>query len=151
MPALATFEDVQSGYEKPIPASLKPKVEKFLDRASLRLHFMVPKLDAALAKAYAESDYDPSAPAGDDNEMPRVPAFVRDMVVQAAENKLRNFGGFSSESAGVFSVTREDYWAKGRISFDPEDLTLLRGEIDEAFGAYRMGPIRSHVPCTRLP
>ncbi|WGH20816.1 head-to-tail adaptor [Gordonia phage Commandaria] len=151
MTALATFEHVQSGFEKPIPPSLKPKVEVFLGRASRRLHLIVPKLAAALERELADSDYDPVQPDSETNEPPLVIGFVRDMVVQAAENKLRNFGGFSSESAGVFSATREDYWAKGRITFEPEDLAMLREAIDETFGAVLTGPIRTSVPPHRWP
>ncbi|AKJ72363.1 hypothetical protein AU099_gp20 [Gordonia phage GTE8] len=151
MTALATFDHVQSGFEKPIPSSLKPKVEVFLGRASRRLHLVVPKLAAAIDKALAESDYDPESPEDETNEVPVVVGFARDMIVQAAENKLRNFSGYSSESAGVFSVTREDYWAKGRIVFEPEDLRLLNENIDETFGAVLTGPIRTSVPPHRWP
>lgn len=150
---LATFDHVQSGFEKPIPSSLKPKVEVFLGRASRRLSMIVgeTKLNAAIEKALAESDYDPQSPEDDDNVVPAVVGFARDMVVQAAEAKLRNFSGFSSESAGVFSVTRDDYWAKGRIVFDPEDLALLRGAIDETFDEVAVGPIFSAIPGHRWP
>ncbi|AET09862.1 head-tail adaptor Ad1 [Gordonia phage GRU1] len=151
MAALAKFDDVQRGFEKPIPDTLKPKVEEFLGRASRRLHFLVPKLEAALAKAYAESDFDPDADEDDDNEIPLVPGFVRDMIVEAAEVKLRNFSGYSSESAGVFSVTREDYWAKGRVTFAPDDLELLNQRIDETFGETITGPIATRVPAHRWP
>ncbi|AYB69749.1 head-to-tail adaptor [Gordonia phage KidneyBean] len=151
MTALATFEHVQSGFEKPIPTSLKPKVEVFLGRASRRLHLEAPKLAAAVEKAIAESDYDPSVEESETNEIPTIVGFARDMLVQAAENKLRNFSGYSSESAGVFSVTRDDYWAKGRITFEPDDLRLLNENIDDTFGAVLTGPIRTSVPPHRWP
>ncbi|AXH50311.1 head-to-tail adaptor [Gordonia phage Emianna] len=151
MTALATFEHVQSGFEKPIPTSLKPKVEVFLGRASRRLHLLVPKLAAAVEKALAESDYNPSAEESETNEIPTIVGFARDMIVQAAENKLRNFSGYSSESAGVFSVTREDWWAKGRVDFAPEDLRILNENIDDTFGAVLTGPIRTSVPPHRWP
>lgn len=152
MAALATFQDVQRGFEKPIPSPFQPKVEEFLARASRRLHLLVgTKLQPALDKALQESGYDPTEPEGPGNEVPIVYGFARDMVVQAAENKLRNFGGFSSESAGVFSVTREEWWAKGRIDFAPEDLLLLQGAIDETFDEVILGPIATRVPNYRLP
>lgn len=152
MPALATFADVQRGFEKPIPSAFQPKVEEFLARASRRLHMLVgDKLQPALDKAAAEAGFDPSRPDGPGNWAPTVYGFARDMVVQAAENKLRNFGGFSSESAGVFSVTREDYWAKGRITFDPDDLLLLQSAIDESFNETILGPIQTRVPNYRMP
>lgn len=153
MTALATFEDVQRGFEKPIPTSLKTKVEEFLARASRRLYLIVgsDKLQKAIDKALEESDYDPSQPPSDDNEIPVVLGFARDMVVQAAENKLRNFSGYTSESAGVFSVTRDDYWGRGRVTFEPEDLALLNSAIDDTFGEVIRGPIRSSVPAHRWP
>lgn len=154
MAALASVEDVQRGFEKPIPSSLQPKVTEFLVRASRRLHLLVggAKLQNALDKALLENPgYDPSLPDADDNEPPVVYGFARDMVVQAAENKLRNFGGFSSESAGVFSVTREDYWARGRVTFEPEDLALLNKAIDDTFDEVIRGPIRSSIPSHRWP
>ena len=152
MAALATFDDVQRGFEKPIPSSLKPKVEEFLARASRRLHMIVgPQLQTALDKEIADSGYDPEEPEDEENPVPNVVGFVRDMVVQAAENKLRNFSGFTSESAGVFSVTRDDYWGRGRISFEPEDLALLQEAIDDTFGETIRGPIASRIPCHRWP
>lgn len=152
MTAIATFEDVQRGFEKPIPNSLKPKVDEFLGRASRRLHMIVgAKLQTALDKAIEESGYNPSEPEDEDNEAPVVFGFARDMIVQAAENKLRNFGGYTSESAGVFSVTRDDYWGRGRITFEPEDLALLNKEIDDTFGETIMGPIRTPIPPHRWP
>lgn len=150
--ALATFQDVQRGFEKPIPSTLQPKVEEFLARASRRLHMLVgPKLQPALDKAIDESGFDPGEAEGPANEVPVVYGFARDMIVQAAENKLRNFGGFSSESAGVFSVTREEYWAQGRIAFSPEDLALLQDAIDATFNETILGPIQTRVPNYRMP
>ena len=131
-----TVEDVQRGFEKPIPPTLAPKVTEFLTRASRRLRMMKPKLPVALLEAGPGSD---------------LPGFVRDMVVDAAERKLRNPGGFSSENAGVFSVTRYDDFAKGRITFDPEDLALLDQYIDETLGAIVRGPIRIGLPAWRIP
>lgn len=152
MAAIATFDDVQRGFEKPIPNSLKPKVDEFLGRASRRLHMIVgAKLQTALDKALDESGYDPEQPDSETNEPPVVFGFARDMIVQAAENKLRNFGGYTSESAGVFSVTRDDYWGRGRITFEPEDLGLLNSAIDDTFGELLTGPIRSPIPCHRWP
>lgn len=134
--AYATWQNVQDGFEKPIPAALQPKVEEFLVRASRRLRMMKPKLVAALAAADEGSD---------------LAGFVKDMVVEAGEAKLRNFGGFTSESAGVFSVTRDDFWAKGRIKFDPVDLALLDEHIDATFGATVTGPIKMPIPAWRQP
>ncbi len=134
--AYATWDDVQKGFEKPIPTALQPKVDEFLARASRRLRLIRPKLEAALGAAADDSD---------------LTLFVQDMVIEAGEAKLRNFGGFSSESAGVFSVTRDDFWAKGRIKFDPADLEILDGKIDETFGATVRGPIRMHIPEWRQP
>lgn len=153
MAALATFDHVQSGFEKPIPASLKPKVEVFLERASRRLHMILggARLQTALDKATAEAGYDPTSPESETNVVPVVVGFARDMVVQAAELKLRNFGGFTSESAGVFSVTRDDYWGRGRISFEADDLALLEAAIDDTFGETIRGPIRSSIPRHRWP
>ncbi|AXH49766.1 head-to-tail adaptor [Gordonia phage Pleakley] len=152
MAALATFDHVQRGFEKPIPNTLKPKVEEFLARASRRLHMIVgAQLQTALDKAIIESNYDPEQPEDDDNVVPHVVGFARDMVVQAAENKLRNFGGYTSESAGVFSVTRDDYWGRGRVTFEPEDLALLQQAIDDTFGETIRGPIRSPIPAHRWP
>lgn len=152
MAALATVQHVQSGFEKPIPSTLQPKVTEFLARASRRLHMIVgTQLQTALDKAIVEGNYDPEQPDSDTNVVPNVVGFARDMVVQAAENKLRNFGGFTSESAGVFSVTRDDYWGRGRVTFEPEDLALLQQAIDDTFGETIRGPIHSHVPAHRWP
>lgn len=134
--AFAEMSDVQAGFEKPIPVSLHPKVDLFLARASRRLRLIKPKLGAALTN--------PDAPAD-------LAGFVKDMVVDAAERKLRNPGGFSHENAGVFSVSRYEDFAKGRITFDPEDLALLDGYIDETFGELARGPIKSVIPVWRRP
>lgn len=134
--AFAEVSDVQAGFEKPIPTSLHPKVDLFLARASRRLRLLKPKLGAALVS--------PDAPAD-------LTGFVKDMVVDAAERKLRNPGGFSHENAGVFSVSRYEDFAKGRITFDPEDLALLDGYIDETFGELVRGPIKSVIPVWRRP
>ncbi|WNY15143.1 head-to-tail adaptor [Rhodococcus phage MacGully] len=131
-----TFEDVQNGFEKPIPVPLRPKVEEFLARASRRLRMIKPKLAPALVGAGPDSD---------------LPGFIRDMVVDAAERKLRNPGGYSSENAGVFSVTRYDDFAKGRITFDPDDLALLDQYIDDTFSAVVRGPVRIGIPSWRIP
>ena len=64
---------------------------------------------------------------------------------------MRNPGGFSHENAGVFSVSRYEDFAKGRITFDPEDLLLLDGYIDETFGEIVRGPIKSVIPGWRRP
>ncbi|WNM69938.1 head-to-tail adaptor [Rhodococcus phage GuyFagieri] len=131
-----TWTDVQEGFEKPIPASLQPKVDVFLARASRRLRIKKPKLAAALAAAPADSD---------------LAGFVKDMVVDAAERKLRNPGGFSHENAGVFSVSRYDDFAKGRITFDPEDLATLDELIDGTFGSVIRGPVKIGIPAWRRP
>lgn len=132
----AVCADVQKGFEKPIPASLQPKVDEFLLRASRRLRMMKPKLAGALENAATDSD---------------LPGFVKDIVVEAAERKLRNFGGFSSESAGVFSVTRYDQFATGRISFDEDDLALLDEYLDDTLGAVVRGPVKIGLPSWRIP
>lgn len=134
--AFAEVSDVQAGFEKPIPASLHPKVDLFLARASRRLRLLKPKLPAALESPTAPED---------------LAGFVKDMVVDAAERKLRNPGGFSHENAGVFSVSRYEDFARGRITFDPEDLLLLDGYIDETFGEMVRGPIKSVIPGWRRP
>lgn len=134
--AFAEAADVQAGFEKPIPTALYPKVDEFLARASRRLRMMKPKLDAALAN--------PDAPVV-------LAGFVKDMVVDAGERKMRNPGGFSHENAGVFSVSRYEDFAKGRITFDPEDLALLDGYIDETFGEIVRGPVKSVIPGWRRP
>lgn len=132
----ATWQDVQAGFEKPIPLPLQPKVTEFLKRASRRLRMKKPKLTPALVRAGAESD---------------LAEFVKDMVVDAAERKLRNPGGFSHENAGVFSVSRYEDFSKGRITFDPEDLALLDEYIDEHAAAVVRGPIRIGLPSWRIP
>lgn len=134
--AYATWQDVQEGFEKPIPTALQSKVDEFLARASRRLRLMKPKLTAALSATDVDSD---------------LAGFVKDIVIEAGEAKLRNFGGFTSESAGVFSVTRDDFWAKGRIKFDPVDLALLDEHIDATFGATVTGPIKMPIPAWRQP
>lgn len=135
--AYATWQDVQNGLEKPIPTALQPKVTEFLGRASRRLRMIRPKLAPALINL---------DPVTDD-----LPLFVKDMVVEAAEAKLRNFGGLSSESAGVFAVTRDEFWAKGRIKFDPADLAILDEHIDATMGELARGPVHMHVPTWRQP
>lgn len=134
--AFAEAADVQAGFEKPIPQALYPKVDVFLARASRRLRMMKPALQKALDS--------PDAP-------PDLAGFVKDMVVDAGERKMRNPGGFSHENAGVFSVSRYDDFAKGRITFDPEDLALLDTYIDETFGEVMRGPVRTVVPSWRRP
>jgi len=134
--AYAEASDVQAGFEKPIPIALQPKVDEFLARASRRLRMMKPKLQAALDSPEAPED---------------LAGFVKDMVVDAGERKMRNPGGFSHENAGVFSVSRYDDFAKGRITFDPEDLLLLDTYIDETFEEVVRGPVRIRVPAWRRP
>lgn len=132
----ATWQDVQDGFEKPIPPSVQPKVDEFLERASRRLRILRKQLQPALDQAGPDSD---------------LSGFVKDMVVDAAERKLRNPGGFSHENAGVFSVSRYEDFSKGRIDFNPEDLALLDQHIDDTFGAVVRGPIRSHITGWRFP
>jgi len=132
----ATWQDVQNGFEKPIPPSLHPKVDEFLERASRRLRMLKPKLAGALEQSGPESD---------------LRGFVKDMVVDAAERKLRNPGGYSHENAGVFSISRYEDFSKGRIDFNPEDLALLDEHIDEFAGATIRGPIRSQITGWRFP
>lgn len=134
--AYATWEDVQKGFEKPIPAINQPVVTEFLIRASRRLRMMKGKLAAALVTEGPESD---------------LAGFVKDMVVDAAERKLRNPGGFSHENAGVFSVSRYDDFAKGRITFDPTDLALIDEYIDETLDRVVRGPIKIGLPAWRIP
>ena len=134
--AYATWEDVQKGFEKPIPAINQPVVTEFLIRASRRLRMMKGKLAAALVTEGPESD---------------LAGFVKDMVVDAAERKLRNPGGFSHENAGVFSVSRYDDFAKGRITFDPQDLALIDEYIDETLDRVVRGPIKIGLPAWRIP
>lgn len=136
--ALAEASDVQAGFEKPIPASLIPKLDVFLARASRRLRMIKPKL-----QAYLDALEDP-----DESDFAK---FVKDMVIDAAERKLRNPGGFSHENAGVFSVSRYDDFAKGRITFDPEDLALIDETIDATFGELATGPFKSYIPAWRRP
>jgi hypothetical protein len=134
--AYATWEDVQKGFEKPIPAINQPVVTEFLVRASRRLRMMKGKLAAALVTEGPESD---------------LAGFVKDMVVDAAERKLRNPGGFSHENAGVFSISRYDDFAKGRITFDPTDLALIDEYIDETLDRVVRGPIKIGLPAWRIP
>lgn len=134
--AYATWQDVQKGFEKPIPTGLQPKVDEFLARASRRLRATKSKLHNALENSEPESELE---------------LFVKDIVVEAGEMKLRNFGGFSSESAGVFSVTRYEDFAKGKIRFDPDDLALLDGMLDDKFGATIRGPVKIGLPAWRIP
>lgn len=134
--AYAEVSDLQAGFEKPIPSTLHSKIDVFLARASRRLRLIKPKLANALVEAGEESD---------------LAKFVKDMVVDAAERKARNPGGFSHENAGVFSVSRYEDFAKGRITFDPEDLALLDGYIDETLGELVRGPITSRIPAWRRP
>lgn len=134
--AYATWEDVQKGFEKPIPAINQPVVTEFLIRASRRLRMVKPKLASALVAEGTESD---------------LAGFVKDMVVDAAERKLRNPGGFSHENAGVFSVSRYDDFAKGRITFDPQDLALIDEYIDETLDRVVRGPIKIGLPAWRIP
>lgn len=134
--AYADWSDVAAGFERPIPTKLHAVIDVFLARASRRLRILKPTLAAALTEADEDSD---------------LPGFVKDMVVDAGERKLRNPGGFSHEAAGVFSVSRYDDFAKGRITFDPEDLRLLDSYIDITLGEIVRGPIRSPIPAWRVP
>lgn len=135
--AFATWDDVQRGFEKPIPIAVQPLVTEFLVRASTRLRLPRPTL-----KARFEAATDPD----DAFRM-----FVRDMTIDASEVKLRNPGGFSHENAGVFSISRYEDYAKGRIRFDPEDLALLDDLLDAERNAVATGPVRMPIPEYRLP
>ena len=73
------------------------------------------------------------------------------MVSDAAERKFRNPAGFSHENAGIFSISRWEDFAKGRIDFDPEDLALLDGLLESTAKERILGPIRMVVPEYRLP
>ena len=132
----AVAADVQAGFEKPIPAPFLDIVTVFLRRASTRLCVKV----SGLAEAYAEAD-----------EESILREFVKDIVVDAAERKIRNPGGFSHENAGIFSVSRYEDFAKGRITFDPEDLADLEDMLDEERGRLAVGPIRTSVPGWNRP
>ncbi len=134
--AFADSADVQAGFERPIPARFISVIDVFLGRASRRLRLLKPTLVTALAEA------------GDDSDLAQ---FVRDMVVDAAERKFRNPSGHSHEAAGVFSISRYDDFAKGRITFDPEDLKLLDGYIDSTLGQLVRGPIKIPLPSWRVP
>lgn len=135
--AFATFEDVQRGFEKPIPLAVQPLVTEFLVRASTRLRLPRPSL-----KARFEAATDP-----DD----AFRLFVRDITIDASEVKLRNPGGFSHENAGVFSISRYEDYAKGRIRFDPLDLADLDDILDTERNKLATGPVRTPIPCYRLP
>ncbi len=134
--AFADSADVQAGFERPIPARFISVIDVFLGRASRRHRLLKPTLVTALAEA------------GDDSDLAQ---FVRDMVVDAAERKFRNPSGHSHEAAGVFSISRYDDFAKGRITFDPEDLKLLDGYIDSTLGQLVRGPIKIPLPSWRVP
>jgi hypothetical protein len=134
--AYAEWKDVQAGFERPIHDRYHSIIDVFLARASRRLRILKSGLVAALRDVSEHSD---------------LALFVKDMVVDAAERKLRNPGGFSHEAAGVFSTSRYDDFAKGRITFDPEDLKLLDGYIDATFGEVVRGPVQIPIPAWRLP
>ena len=137
----AVTADVQAGYEKPIPASLTPKVDTFLARASNRLSVMVRTASGIdLRQRWEAEDVESD-----------LRVFVRNMVADSAERKFRNPGGFSHENAGIFSISRWDDYAKGRIDFDPADLELLYGLLEAEQRETIRGPIHMAVPAYRLP
>lgn len=133
----AVCADLQAGFEKPIPPINQPIVDEFLRRASTRLMVKVSGLKAAW-----DVDEDPDSV---------LRQFVKDMVVDAAERKVRNPGGFSHENAGIFSVSRYEDFAKGRISFDPEDLAELEELLQTDKNAVFRGPISSLPPSWQRP
>lgn len=144
--AYADVEDVQRGFEKPIPAIHKPKVTEFLERASTRLSVIAKKRTGVDLRARWVAEL----PA-DDDDPNEFCLFVRDMVTDAAERKFRNPGGFSHENAGIFSVSRYEDFSKGRITFDPEDLELLDGLLETKKNETIRGPILTRVPQQRWP
>jgi hypothetical protein len=135
----ATFEDVKSGYEKAIPASLEGAINTFLSRASTRLEVLIKiqtKVDLR-ARFVAEADGS------------TLKNFVRDLVADSAERKFRNPAGFSHENAGIFSVSRWEDFARGRIDFDQKDLDLIAGLIESDANETILGPITTSVPAHR--
>ena len=139
--AYASVEDVQRGFEKPIPDVHKPKVTEFLGRASTRLSVMVQFRTGMSLRTRWDSE-------PEDSEFR---LFVRDIVTDAAERKFRNPGGFSHENAGVFSISRYEDFAKGRITFDPEDLAMLDSMLESRKHDRVLGPIRTRTPVVRWP
>lgn len=135
--SFATADDLSKGFEKPIPDAVKPLVTEFLVRASTRLRLPRPTLRAKFDAITDEDD--------------AFKLFVKDMVIDASEVKLRNPGGFSHENAGVFSISRYEDYAKGRIRFDPEDLAMLDDLLDKGRNQIATGPVRTPVPEYRLP
>lgn len=134
----AVCADLQKGFEKPIPQVNQAIVDEFLRRASTRLMVILPGLKVA----WEEDDTDPDSV---------LRTFVRDMVVDAAERKVRNPGGFSHENAGIFSVSRYEDFSKGRIDFNPEDLALLEGMLDTGKNHVFRGPIQTRIPHWNRP
>lgn len=139
--AYATVADVQRGLEKQIPTALDVVVTEFLERASNRLSVtMVQRGVPNLREQWEDS--------AEDSDL-RI--FVRNIVADSAERRFRNPGGFSSENAGIFSVTRYDDFAKGKIAFDPDDLELLDGLVATTTAGREMGPINSRIPAWNRP
>ena len=132
----AVAQDVKSGYEKAIPASLEAVIDVFLSRASTRLEVLI--------KIQSKIDLRPRWVAEPDDST--LKCFVRDVVADAAERKFRNPAGFSHENAGIFSISRWEDYARGRIDFDPKDLDLIAGLLESEANELIRGPITSSVP-----
>ena len=139
--AYATVADVQRGLEKQIPTALDVVVTEFLERASNRLSVTMTNRGAVNLRAQWEESEEDSD----------LWIFVRNLVADSAERRFRNPGGFSSENAGIFSVTRYDDFAKGKITFDPDDLDLLDGLLETTSGGREIGPINSRIPDWNRP
>ena len=133
----ADYADLQAGFEKPIPVANQPIVDEFLRRASTLL---IVKVGTTLQSSWDDAEPDSV-----------LRTFVKDMVVDAAERKIRNPGGFSHENAGIFSVSRYDDFAKGRITFNPEDLKDLEELLETGKNAVHRGPISTKPPAWQRP
>lgn len=135
----AVTQDVKSGYEKAIPASLEAVINVFLSRASTRLEVLI--------KIQTKIDLRTRWLAEEDGST--LKNFVRDIVADAAERKFRNPAGFSHENAGIFSVSRWEDYARGRIDFDQKDLDLIAGLLESDANETILGPITTSVPAHR--
>ena len=132
----AVAADVKSGYEKAIPSSLEATIDVFLSRASTRLEVLI--------KIQTKIDLRTRWLAEEDDST--LKSFVRDIVADAAERKFRNPAGFSHENAGIFSVSRWEDYARGRIDFDQKDLDLIAGLLESDANETILGPITTSVP-----
>lgn len=130
MAVYATWDDVVTSYELPLPVTAKPRIESLLRQASARLTALVPSLPTRLDAG----TLDPDLPGG--------------LVVEAVLRVYRNPAGVTQQSTGPFSRSLSRDAARNEIFFDPATVQAILApdaERSVGVGTFQLGipaPVR---------